>query len=137
MTQHIKPEIYPKVEDEATIVVAYPQAQGIIQASWNLPFDQRKMEVYGSGGYVVVPQMDLLRMRQAGTEESELNLPARPGSDPSGDDISYFAAVVRGDIQPSGPSSLKVNLVTTEILDAARKSAQSGMKIDLPQNPPR
>jgi predicted dehydrogenase len=136
MTQHIKPEIYPKVEDEATIVVAYPQAQGIIQASWNLPFDQRKMEVYGSGGYVVVPQMDLLRMRQAGTEESELNLPARPGSDPSGDDISYFAAVVREDIQPSGPSSLKVNLVTTEILDAARKSAQSGMKIDLPQNPP-
>ncbi len=137
VTQHIKPEIYPKVEDEATIVVTYPQAQGIIQASWNLPFDQRKMEIYGNAGYVFVPQMDLLRVRQAGTEESELNLPARPASDPNGDDISHFAAVVRGDIQPSGPSSLEVNLVTTEILDAARKSAQSGKTIALPQNSPR
>ena len=136
VTQHIKPEIYPKVEDEATIVVTYPQAQGIIQASWNLPFDQRKMEIYGNAGYVFVPQMNLLRVRQAGTEESELNLPAGPTSDPNGDDISYFAAVARGDIQPSGPSSLKVNLITTEILDAARKSAQSGKLVDLPHNAP-
>jgi len=35
--QHIKPELYPKVEDEATIVLAYPQCQAIIQASWNWP----------------------------------------------------------------------------------------------------
>ena len=134
VTQHIKPDIYPKVEDEATIVVTYPHAQGIIQASWNLPFDQRKLEVYGNAGYVFVPQMDSLQVRQAGTEESELNLPARPTTDPNGDDISYFAAVARGEIQPSGPSSLKVNLITTEILDAARKSAKSGKKIDLPRN---
>jgi predicted dehydrogenase len=135
VTQHIKPETYPKVEDEATIVVTYPQAQGIIQASWNLPFDERKMEIYGNTGYVFVPQMNLLRVRQAGTEESELNLPAGPTSDSNRDDLYYFAAVVRGDIQPSGPSSLKVNLITTEILDAARKSAQSGEQIELPHNP--
>jgi predicted dehydrogenase len=132
----LKPEIYPKVEDEATVVVTYPQAQGIIEASWNLPFDQRRMELYATGGYVFVPRTDLLRLRQTGTEESELNLPARPASDPYGDDLAYLAAVTRGDIRPSGPSSLQVNLVTTEILDAARKSAQTGKKIDLPRNPP-
>src|SRR5881392_4070342 len=37
-TRQIKPEIYPKVDDEATIIVTYPKAQGIIQASWNWPF---------------------------------------------------------------------------------------------------
>jgi hypothetical protein len=31
--------------------------------------------------------------------------------------------VVRGEIRPSGLSSLKNNLIVTEILDAARRSA--------------
>jgi predicted dehydrogenase len=69
-TQQIKPEVYPKVEDEATILLAYPHAQGIIQASWNWPFDRKDMEVYGRTGYVLVPQKDLLRVRKAGAEES-------------------------------------------------------------------
>ncbi len=30
-----KPEIYSKVDDEATIILQYPKAQCIIQASWN------------------------------------------------------------------------------------------------------
>ena len=28
VTQHIKPEVYPKVEDEATVILTYPHAQG-------------------------------------------------------------------------------------------------------------
>ena len=32
VTQRIKPAIYPRVDDEATILVEYPKAQGIIQA---------------------------------------------------------------------------------------------------------
>jgi predicted dehydrogenase len=136
LTQHIKPEVYPKVEDEATILLAYPQAQGIIQASWNWPFDRKDMEVYGRTGYVLVPQKDLLRVRKAGAEESELKLlpPPVPGS--SSDEIAYLAAVVRGEIKPSGLSSLEVNLVVTEILEAARQSAQTGKRIDLPSSPP-
>ena len=38
ITQQFQPEVYPKVEDEATILLTYPKAQGIIQASWNWPF---------------------------------------------------------------------------------------------------
>jgi predicted dehydrogenase len=33
VTQQIKPHIYPHVDDEATIILAYPRAQAIIQAS--------------------------------------------------------------------------------------------------------
>ena len=54
VTQHIKPDIYPKVDDEATIVVTYPKAQGIIQASWNWPYNRKDMEIYGQNGYVLV-----------------------------------------------------------------------------------
>jgi predicted dehydrogenase len=131
VTQQIKPEIYPKVEDEATVVLTYPKAQGIIQASWNWPFDRKDMEVYGATGYVLAPRKDLLRIRKAGTQEGELRLPA-PLSGPPQDQLTYLVSIVRGEIQPSGPSSLEVNLTVTEILDAARESARSGRRIDLP-----
>ena len=134
VTQHFKSGLYPKVEDEATIILTYPQAQAIIQASWNLPFDRRELEIYGGTGYVLVPRMNLLRMRQAETEESELDLPNLPLSGPPADDISYFAAVVRGEIQTSGMPSLEINMIVTEILDAARESARSGKQVELSRN---
>jgi predicted dehydrogenase len=136
VTQQIKPEVYPKVDDEATILLTYPHAQAIIQASWNWPFDRKDMEVYGRTGYVLVPQRDLLRVRKAGAPETELKLSPRSAPNPMTDEIAYFAAVVRGEVQPSGLSSLEVNLIVTEILDAARQSAQTGKRIDLPSSPP-
>jgi predicted dehydrogenase len=129
VTQRIKPEVYPKVDDEATIVLTYPKAQGIIQASWNWPFSRKDMEVYGRTGYVLVPREDLLRVRKPGKNETEEIPPPLNGVD--ADSLSYLAAVVRGEIKPSGLSSLAVNLVATEILDAARESARTGKRVDL------
>jgi predicted dehydrogenase len=130
VVQKIKPDIYPKVEDEATIVLTYPETQGIIQASWNWPFDRKDMEVYGKTGYILVPRSDLLKVRKANESEAESTPPALKS--PNGDPLSYLAAVVRGDAQASGLSSLAINMVVTEILDAARESARTGRRIDLP-----
>jgi predicted dehydrogenase len=132
VTQHIKPDVYPKVEDEATIVVTYPKAQGIIQASWNWPFDRKDMEIYGKTGYVLVPRRDVLKVR-TGSAETEQPVPAVTG--PMTDQLSYLAAVVRGEIKPSGLSSIEVNMIVNEILDAAKKSARTGKRIDLPAEP--
>jgi predicted dehydrogenase len=130
VTQQIKPQVYPKVDDEATIILTYPQAQGIIQASWNWPFNRKDMEIYGRTGYVLVPQNNLLRIRTANSTEVESSVPTLPV--PNNDPLSYLAAVVRGDLRPSGLSSLEVNLIVTEILDAARESARSGRRVNLP-----
>lgn len=129
VTQRIKPQVYPKVDDEATIVLTYPECQGIIQASWNWPFNRKDMEVYGKTGYVLVPEKDLLRVRKAGAQE-QTNAPPRLNP-PQDDPLSYLAAIVRGDIRPAGLSSLEVNMVVTEILDAARESARTGKRVDL------
>lgn len=129
VTQQIKPAIYPKVEDEATIVLTYPHAQGIIQASWNWPYDRKDMEIYGVSGQVLVPKRDLLKVRSGANPETEEKPAALQG--PEADPLSYLAAVVRGQIKPSGLSSLEVNMVVTEILDAARKSAQTGQRVKL------
>ena len=132
VTQRIKPQVYPKVEDEATIVLTYPKTQGIIQASWNWPFDRKDMEIYGQTGYALVPRMDVLRVRKANAGETDITL--SPLTGPLADPLSCLAAVVRGDIQPSGLSSLAVNLIVTEILDAARESARTGQRVELPSH---
>jgi len=130
VTQHFKPEVYPKVDDEATIVVTYPKAQAIIQASWNWPYNRKDMEIYGQTGYVLVPRNNVLRVLQGDQPERETTVPPLTG--PEADPLSYLVAVVRGDLQPSGLSSLEVNMTVTEILDAARESAATGRRIELP-----
>jgi predicted dehydrogenase len=136
VTQHIKPAIYPRVEDEGTIIVTYPKAQGIIQASWNWPYSRKDLQIYGTSGYVLVPDKETLRIREGNGAESERKL---SNSDLAGslpDQLSYLVAVVRGEIQPSGLSGLRDNLIVTEILDAARKSARTGKRVDLPKKSP-
>lgn len=129
VTQRIKPDIYPRVDDEATIILEYPRAQAIIQASWNWPFDRKDMEVYGRTGQVLTVRQDGLRVRLPGhAEEHRKAAPLKP---PDDDFLRYFAAVVRGEIKPSGLSSLANNLIVTEILDAARRSAATGRTVRL------
>ena len=53
VTQHFQPDVYPRVDDEATILLEYPKAQGIIQASWNWPFNRKDFEVYGDHGLAI------------------------------------------------------------------------------------
>ena len=129
MTQQIKPHIYAHVDDEATILVEYPKAQGIIQASWNWPFNRKDFEVYGEHGYAVAIGGNVLRVRLPGGEEQVRTPEALPSD--ARDSVSYLRAVVRGKLRPSGLSSLENNMIVTEILEAARESARTGRKIVL------
>lgn len=129
ITQRIKPHIYPRVDDEATILVEYPTAQGIVQASWNWPFSRKDLEVYGATGYAIATGAGGLRVRlPKERERSETPAPMPPAEQ---DELAYFASVVRGTTKPSGLSSLENNLIVTEILDAARESARTGKTISL------
>ena len=129
VTQQIKPEVYPKVEDEATIVLTYPKAQGIIQASWNWPFDRKDMEVYGQKGYVITVGRDAVRVRLP--EKQETSADAKPLEKTKEDSVSYLRAVLLGGLKPEGQSSLETNVIVTEILDAARRSAATGKTVPL------
>src|SRR5438477_6478535 len=78
VTQQIKPEIYSRVDDEATIILTYPKAQAIIQASWNWPFDRKDMEVYGQTGYAITVKRDDVRVRRGGNNTQEELIAAKP-----------------------------------------------------------
>jgi predicted dehydrogenase len=131
VTQTIKPDIYPHVDDEATIVLSYPRAQAILQASWNWPFDRKDMEVYGKTGYAITVRRDNLRLRRPGKDSEEL-VTAPPVAAPYDSSLSYFRAVVLEGAKEDAMSSLDTNVTVTEILDAARQSAATGKTIHLP-----
>jgi len=132
VTQQIKPQIYSRVDDEATIILKYPQAQAIVQASWNWPFDRKDMEVYGQTGYVITLKRDEIRVRRA-QDKPEEQLAAKPVPAPYDSELSYFRAVILDGAKEDGLSSLDTNVTVTEILDAARRSAQEGRTVLLPQ----
>ena len=127
IAQTEKPAIYTHVDDEATILVEYPKAQGIIQASWNWPFSRKDFEVYGATGYAIATGGDNLRVRLPGKSEETRTPVARPPEER--DSISYLVAVTRGRLKPTGLSSLENNLIVTEILDAARESVRTGRTV--------
>jgi predicted dehydrogenase len=130
VTQQIKPEIYPHVDDEATIILTYPHAQAIVQASWNWPFDRKDMEVYGQTGYVITVRRDDLKVRRAGEKEEHL-IAAQKVPSPYDDSLTYLRAVILDGLKPDALSSLETNLIVTEILDAARQSAATGKTVTL------
>ena len=132
VTQQIKPEVYPRVDDEATIILTYPHAQGIIQASWNWPVGRKDMEVYGTTGYAhALNATDLRVRRTSAKEETTQQAEARPA--PYDDPFTYLKAVVRGTVTvaPTDLSALENNLTVMEILDAAQRSAQTGQRVML------
>ena len=131
ITQQFKPDKYPKVDDEATILLTYPDAQAVIQASWNWPMNRKDLHVYGQNGYVKT--VDGSRMLARFSENQlEEELLADPLSEPEHDPFAYLSAVVRGEIEPEQDlSSLENNLIVVEILDAARRSSEEGKTIRL------
>lgn len=128
ITQQIKPDLYPLVDDEATIILTYPKTQAIIQASWNWPFDRKDIEIYGEHGYVMTLRRDNVLVRR---QQGEETLAATPIAAPCDDPISELRAVIREGAKLDGLTSLETNVVVTEILENARRSAATGATIHI------
>jgi predicted dehydrogenase len=150
VVNHDKPQLYPHVDDDATIVLTYPHAQAVIQASWNWPFGRKDMEVYGSTGYAITVGSDKLRLRHEHDAEEQLltTAPLPPNFKAS---LSYLVAVMHGLIlsnegpsevanssaniqvaeDKGAPSALETNVVVMQVLDAARESVRTGKTVKL------
>ncbi|MBC7902487.1 MAG: Gfo/Idh/MocA family oxidoreductase [Gemmatimonadaceae bacterium] len=125
VTRQIKPDIYPNVDDDATIVLEYPEATGIIEASWNWPYGIKDWEVFGKSGYLHALNGNYLQQRmKKGYEDVPTVAPRYT------DNLVYLADVLSGHIQATNDlSSLENNLIVVRILEAAKKSAKEGRKI--------
>ena len=129
VTQQFQPAVYPQVDDEATILLEYGTAQGIIQASWNWPFNRKDLEVYGTQGQAIATGGNGLRVTLPKKPEHAVTPDALAADER--DSIAHLLAVVRGRRKPNALSSLENNLIATEILEAARESATKRTRIIL------
>ena len=130
--QQIKPKVYPKVDDMASILLVYPKAQAVIQGSWNWPVDRKDLEIYGKNGYVKVFNENDLEYRLT-RELPVVNEKITEFPTNAKEPFSYFADVISGKtiVNPTDLSSLENNLIVVEILDAAKESAKKGKTIRL------
>ncbi len=128
--RHLKPSVYPKVDDDATIVLEYADATGIIEASWNWPYTIMDVEVYGKNAYLHAAQMNgdaAITLQYKNEKESKLETISEPQYK---DEVVYLTAVLKnGAADNNKLLSLESNLIIVRILDAARRSVKEGRKI--------
>lgn len=131
ITRQFKPAVYPKVDDDATLIVSYPTSQCIIQASWNWPFNRKDMEVYGEDGYIIAENNKEMRLRNRKMENELRTRITSKDISVVEDPFTYFVGVLRGEIKMTDYDlySLENNLMVVKILDAARASAKTGKTV--------
>lgn len=112
----LKPEVYPKVDDDATIVLTYPHATAVIEASWAWTHDNKEADLYTEKGSIHAGKWDELSVRSE-------NAPAKavkPGPMGFENEWVYLREVVRGECPVDPLSGMELNMIAVEILDAAR-----------------
>ncbi len=129
-TRQYKPELYPKVEDDATIILDYKDVQVILQASWNWSHNRKDMEVYGKSGYVICKNGEAMEVLE-NEKDGPKSIMASPLPMGVHDPFAYLAQVVKKNlaVDTFGVSSLENNLIVTQILEAAKHAAETGKTV--------
>jgi predicted dehydrogenase len=134
IAQRLKVSQHNKVDDDATILLEYPDAMVIIEASWNWPHSMGRVQVFGPKGSLLAtgnklfyrPTKDREKTGLEG-EPIALNTPQGATSNP----VAYFVDCIRHDKPIEDPLSTRLNVQVMEILDAARESARTGRQQEL------
>jgi predicted dehydrogenase len=129
----LKTAQHNRVEDDATIVLDYPDATVIIEPSWDWPYGMDRTYVYGPKGSLLATGTALFR-REAGTQSADLNgepvkLERLPHE--SSNPVAYLLSRIREKQPVEDPVSARLNVEVMEILDAARESVRTGRAVEL------
>jgi predicted dehydrogenase len=129
IARHYKPNVYPKVEDDATVLVEYANATGQIEASWNWPFGIKDLEIFGAKGYIHAFDKDSVEVK---VNNHVRGYKAAPLVSPADAPVAYFTTALQNPLKhPDDRSSLKYNMIVMQILDAAKRSIKEGKRIVL------
>ena len=81
VTQQLKRDpVYANVDDEATLILTYPEAQAIVQGPWNWPNHRKDLEIFGTQGHCPTPNAKSVHMRLRGQEgDRRIPLKGLPG----------------------------------------------------------
>lgn len=124
----LRPETFPKVEDNSTMIFHYKNGVGLFEGSWDLPRSFQDLEVFGLGGslYVTRDKAELRRGREAAQD-----LPLKSLPDDEAEPIAHMIAAIRG--KPMNPmTAIDINVDVVEIIDALKLSVKTRKAVALP-----
>jgi predicted dehydrogenase len=135
-TLKLKTEQHNKVDDDATILLEYPDGTAVIQASWDWPESKGQVEVYGPKGSLLATQEELFYEPAKGQHDPKqpdgAPVELQPLSPETSNPIAYFVSCIRGNKPIENPVSGEMNVGVIEILDAAKESIKTGHAVPMP-----
>jgi predicted dehydrogenase len=133
-TNHLKPQMFPKVEDNATIILNYKDGVAILEATWDLPPAQRVVnEVYGTKGSIAGNLLFKPGQKdggRGGPQGSPIEVTPLPPERTEA--IAYMVNRLKTKQPLDGPSALDLNVNVQEVLEAAKISVKTGQAVPLP-----
>lgn len=126
---HLRPETFPKVEDNADLVLQYKNGVGIFEGSWDLPRSFQDLEVFGLGGSLYMTNRGVeLRKSRGPAEEVKVEPLSPERSEP----IAFMLNAIQSGKPIEGLTALDINVGVVEIIEAAKQSVKTGKAVSLP-----
>jgi len=121
-----KPERYPKVDDDTTIILEYADQQVVIQASWNWSHNRKDMQVYGSHGYIDAKNGNSMSILEKESQGPYDHTPPAIESNQK-DPFRLLLEVTKygKTLDPFSLYTLENNLIVSKILTLAKKAAET------------
>jgi predicted dehydrogenase len=131
--EHLRPNVFPKVEDNATLVLGYPNAVGIFEGSWNLPRSLQDLEVFGrpdpgkkpGSVYMAHSGVELVQ----GREKKQLTLDPLPADE--AEPVAYMVSRMRANKPIEGMTAMDINVDVIHIIDLAKESVKTGRAVSV------
>ncbi len=124
----LRPETFPKVEDNVTMVFHYKNGVGLFEGSWDLPRSFQDLEIFGLAGSTYMNR-EGLKFRKG--RDAEVSVPTPPLSPERADPLSYMAHVVRTKGKVEGIVAIDINVEVMEMIEALKESARKGIVVKI------
>lgn len=125
---HLRPDVFPKVEDNADLVLTWKNGVGLFEASWDLPRSYQDIEIFGPKGSIYMKQSGV-ELRHGNSTENVATTPLAPER---AEPIAYMVDAIRNNKPIEGLPALDINVGVLEIIEAAKLSVKSGKAVPLP-----
>ncbi|HWQ54191.1 MAG TPA: Gfo/Idh/MocA family oxidoreductase [Bryobacteraceae bacterium] len=128
----LRPETFPKVEDNSVMVLHYKNGVGIYEGSWDLPRGFQEVEVFGRDGSLLMRNASV-ELRKGRGEAQSVALEPLPQE--KAEPIAFMVNAIRSKKPIEGMTALDINVGVVEIIEAAKQSVKTGRAVALPLKP--
>lgn len=126
----LRPQDFPKVEDNATLILSYKNGVGLFEGSWDLPRSFQDLEVFGRQASMMVKN-GLVEVKKGRAEAEKMPIEPLPAGE--NEPIAYMIHCLETKTPPGGLVAIDINVGVVEIIEAAKHSLATGQAVPLPK----